>query len=416
MRRPHLQKSGNFNLKITLYAAIRLSEADSIGVPLFLSGNALLIPEMDADFNIGGFVDFENEFGYELSFDIPSQYIQREFSVGDPAPILFWVKGAPCIIEGDAESNKVIEMFGVEARTHPVLRDLAGMLNDARTGKFKAQQAEWLAEEISAAYDDVFLEAPSRTRYWIQRYRSALENARKITQPPHPIDVRLRRASSEWLQRFALKAELPMLGSLLGEAAQGIYSVTQIADVTFAYLSHRVVSAKGGDLAKFAADPTIRTLFPHGLYYRYVENGWPHVAFEYDKPDFLQLMNESLLKGRESRAWKPAKHLSQLLFGDRDVPARVDEYASEYVKELAQQYKALRQQAEGDVQFGYLLQIEGEELMQVARRIVDVTRQVSDLCCIIIGADRAQGEMMSGRYQVELHVAERYREILEGYG
>lgn len=56
-----------------------------------------------------------------------------------------------------------------------------------------------------------------------------------ITQPPHPIDVRLRRASTEWLQEFATKAELPMISALLGEASQGIYSVRQITEIMFAY-------------------------------------------------------------------------------------------------------------------------------------------------------------------------------------
>jgi hypothetical protein len=103
--------------------AIRLSPADSIGVPVFEAGNCLYLPEMDADFNISAFLDFENEDNYEITKDIPDDYRDHRFCVGDPAPIIFWVKSTVHMIEGDAEKAKLEEIFGLEARRHPVLRD-----------------------------------------------------------------------------------------------------------------------------------------------------------------------------------------------------------------------------------------------------------------------------------------------------
>ena len=251
---------------LSVSAAIRLSPVDSIGVPVFMAGNSMYLPEMDADFNIRAFLHFQNEEGYELTSLIPDDYRQQMFRVGDPAPIIFWVDQAPYIVEGDAEKAKLDEIFGIRARNHPVLRDLGGMLHDARTGVFKRQQEEWLARELEVSYGDVFLEPPSRTKYWIHRYRVALENARQLTQPPHPIDVRLRRASTEWLEKFATKAELPMIASLLGEASQGIYSVRQITEIMFAYLSNKLSTARPSEIKKIAADKTIRSLFAHGMY------------------------------------------------------------------------------------------------------------------------------------------------------
>lgn len=371
----------------------------------------MYLPEMDADFNISAFLDFENGDGYELVADIPADYLQQSFNIGDPAPIIFWVKQTAYIVEGDAEKSKLQEIFGVSVKIHPVLQDLGGMLDDARTGKIRAQQEEWLAKEIEAAYDDVFLEPPSRTKYWISRYRVALENARQITKPPHPIDVRLRRASSEWLERFATKAELSMIGALLGEAAQGIYSIRQIADVMFAYLSHRATTLKGADLSKFAADPTIRSLFPQGLYYHYITNGWPHVVFGFSKPDFLELMKECLTRCHEKRAWKPARRMAELLFGNRDAPKEIDEITSSFIAPLAQEYSRIRKHSESND--SYQFKVAGNELLNAAGRIVELADQVNDLCCIIIGADRVDGKMMSGRFQVEDHVTDRYRFISE---
>jgi len=149
---------------LSIRYAMRLSPADSIGVPVLMSGNTMYLPEMDADFNISAFVVFDNEEGYELTSDIPDSYRVRWFRVGDPAPIVFWIAQAAFIVEGDAEKSKLEEMFGITARLHPVLKDLGGMLDDARTGVFKRQHEEWLARELETTYGDVFLEPPGLRR------------------------------------------------------------------------------------------------------------------------------------------------------------------------------------------------------------------------------------------------------------
>jgi hypothetical protein len=282
------------------------------------------------------------------------------------------------------------------------------MLNDARTGKIRERQDEWLAREIEAAFDDVFLEPPSRTRYWISRYRAALENARKLTQPPHPIDVRLRRASTEWLQRFATKAELPMVGAMLGEAAQGIYSVRQITEIMFAYISHRLTLDNSAEIAKLAGDETIKSLFKHGIYEFYLLEGWPHVPFAHNKPDFLEMMKSRLVRGRERGSWQTAHVLSRLLFGDREAPREVDDMALLYIQDVVKKYDAALYKAESEngyqgVMFG------GTELTVLAQIIVRRFDQITDLSCIMHGEDRVKGAIMQGRFSVREEDAEKYR-------
>jgi hypothetical protein len=398
---------------LTVTAAIRFSSADSIGVPVFESGNLMYLPEMDADFNIISFLDFENDDKYELTHDIPPSYHNQLFRVGDPAPIIFWFKQAPYIVEGDAEKSRLEQIFGLDARTHPVLRDLGEMLDDARTGKIKAQQEEWFAQEIEASYNDVFLEPPSRTRYWISRYRAALENARKLTQPPHPIDVRLRRASSEWLEKFATKAELPMVASILGEAAQGIYSIRQITEIMLAYISHRITAGGSAEIARLANDDTIRSLFPHGMYDFYLFEGWPHVSFEYNKPDYLGLMKERLIQGRERGSWKTAHLLSLLLFGDKEAPREVDELALHYIRDVIKEYNAALQVAEYDYR-QTKRPYDGPELVELAKVIVSRFEQAKDLSCVMHGEDRVRGMIQSGRFGIDEEDAERHRRYLAG--
>lgn len=398
-------------LKVT--AAIRLSPADSIGIPVFESGNLMYLSEMDADFNIISFMDFENDDKYEMTRDVPDSYRDRLFRIRDPAPIIFWFKQISHIVEGDAEKASLEQIFGLEARTHPVLRDLGDMLSDARTGKIKAQQEEWLAKEIETSYGDVFLEPPSRTRYWISRYRIALENVRKLTQPPHPIDVRLRRASSEWLERFATKAELPMVASILGEAAQGIYSIRQIGEIMLAYTSHRITTAGGSEIARLANDDTIKSLFPNGMYYFYLYEGWPHVPFEYNKPDYLALMKERLIVGRERGSWKTAHHLSVLLFGGKEAPREVDDLALLYIKDALKEYGTALRTAEYDyrqTRWPY----EGPGLDELAKTIVSSFEKVNDLSCIMHGEDRVKGTIQGGRFGVDPDDVERHRRYSTG--
>jgi hypothetical protein len=397
---------------LSVSAAIRLSPVDSIGVPVFMAGNSMYLPEMDADFNISAFMHFENEDGYELTSLIPDDYRQQMFRIGDPAPIVFWVDQDPYIVEGDAEKAKLDEIFGIRARTHSVLKDLGGMLHDARTGVFKRQQEEWLAKELEVSYGDVFLEPPSRTKYWIHRYRVALENARQLTQPPHPIDVRLRRASGEWLEKFATKAELPMISSLLGEAAQGIYSVRQITEIMFAYLSNKLSTARASEIKKIAADETIKSLFAHGMYEFYIKNGLPNVPFKYAKLDFVEFMKQLLAQGHESGTWEVALHLSKLLFGDRDAPIKVDDAALMYIRPILETYKRVLREAESRYAYNGM-KFTSEGLLDHSRVIVDCFDRIQELGCIMNGVDRKNGSMMDGRFQVDEHDVQWYRNYLE---
>jgi hypothetical protein len=377
-----------------------------------MAGNSMYLPEMDADFNISAFMHFENEDGYELTSSIPDNYRQQMFRIGDPAPIIFWIDQAPYIVEGDAEKAKLEEIFGIRARLHPVLRDLGGMLYDARTGAFKRQQEEWLAREIESAYGDVFLEPPSRTKYWIHRYRVALENARQLTQPPHPIDVRLRRASTEWLEKFATKAELSMIGSLLGEASQGIYSVRQIAEIMFAYLSNKLSTARSAEIIKIAGDETIRSLFAHGMYEFYIKNGWPNAPFNYAKLDFVDVMKKRLAQGQESGTWAVALQLSKILFGDRHAPNEVDDAALMYVRPVIATYKRALNEAES--RFAYNgMRFTSEGLLEYSRIIVNCFDRIQELGCIMNGEDRKNGAMMDGRFQVDEDQVRWYRDYLE---
>jgi len=312
---------------------------------------------------------------------------------------------------GEQAVKNIARPVGIHRVHLTVLADLGEMLNDARTGKIKDQQDEWLAREIEAAFDDVFLEPPSRTKYWVSRYRAALENARKLAEPPHPIDVRLRRASSAWLERFATKAELPMIAAIMGEASKGIYSLRQIADIMFAYISHRLETASSAEIKQLADDATIGLLFRGGMYNRYLLVGWPHVPFQYDKPDFVATMKDRLARGRARKSYKSAHLTARLLFGNKEAPREIDELALSFIQTPMKEYNhAMNEFRVGYRESGGLYN--HQERTDLARIVVNRFELVNDLSCIMHGDDRDRGQILPGRFGVYSEDVDEYRNYL----
>ena len=187
-----------------------------------------------------------------------------------------------------------------------------------------------------------------------------------------------------------------MISALLGEASQGIYSIRQITEIMFAYLSNKLTTVRKVELAKIAADETIRSLFAHGMYEFYIKNGWPNVPFNYDQLDFVQVMKIRLAQG--DWGWlEAAVNMSKLLFGDRDVPTEVDDAALLYIRPLITAYKSLLKEAETRMNFtGY--RIGDQELADMATKVMSLYIRIHQLGCVMNGEDRKSGSMMQGRF------------------
>jgi hypothetical protein len=396
-----------------LEGTIRLAPGvDSIGIPIFMAGNMMYVPEMDGDFRITKFLDFYNEDNFLVHRDVPDGYRSRRFLIGDPTPLPFWFNRALYFIEGDAEKEVLEQRFGIAARTDPVLSDMGRILDDARTGKINDRIAERKAEDLASGFDDVFLEAPTRTRYWLSRYRVALENARKFTSPPHPIDVRLRNASREWLQRFATKTEFPMVAALLGEASQGIYSTTQIRDIIFAYLSHRLSTNLIGELGRLNSDQTLKAMFPEGIYFHFLKSGWPWVPFGFERPDFIDIMKSRIADCSVKRSWVPASRLSQLLFGGRDAPNEVDDMVMMYIRKEIEELRKWINAAE-DERDQVSVYRNDAEFIRCSINIVRTFDRVKDLSGITHGSERLSGKMVPGRFGLYEEQVATYRKLVE---
>lgn len=396
-----------------LEGTIRLAEGvDSIGIPVFMMGNSMYVPEMDGDFRITRFLDFYNEDNFSIQRRVPEHYQGLKFSIEDPTPLPFWFKQTLHIIEGDAEKEELEKRFGRVARTDPVLSDLGRIIDEARTGKINERIAERRAEDLASGFDDVFLEDPTRTRYWLSRYRVALENARKFTSPPHPIDVRLRNASRGWLRRFATKAEFPMVASLLGEASQGIYSTTQIRDILFAYLSHRLNAGAIGDLGRLNADPTLKGFFPEGIFFHFLSNGWPRVPFAFDRPDFISIMKARIGECSTKRSWIPAARLSQLLFGGRDAPTEIDDMVMMYIRKEVEELRRWMRAAQDEMdQPAY--HRDDVEFIRLSINVVRTFDRVKDLSGVTHGSERLSGKMVPGRFGLHEQEVASFRRLAE---
>jgi hypothetical protein len=380
--------------------ALRLVPAvDSIGVPLFqaVRGNEMFVPEMDGDFRVRQFTEFYNEDNYAIEYDIPRDFLNQRFSVGSPTPIPFWISNKMAVIQGDADKDEPIKQFGPNALSNQVLADLCRLLDEARSGKINDRMKEWDAENIANGFGDVFFETPVRSRYWVTRYRVAVARARKLTQPPHPIDNKLRLVAGEWFRRFGNKTNLGSLCGMLGTSASQIFSKRQITDIMFSFLVNKLAYRDVSIIDEYAQERSIHGAFPSGLYGHFIEHGWPRVPFEYTRVEnFTDVMQNALLEGMEQENFRRASRLSLLLYGQARAPAQIETLAGTYLMNVGSDFQKLRRQAK-DV---FKMRMYAEEWPSYAETLLDYYDQMMDLDGIINPEDRGRRKPFNNRFGV----------------
>jgi hypothetical protein len=332
-----------------LVGAIRLvPEVDAIGIPVFGANNAMFVPEMDTDFRITRFLDFFNSEGYQIDYALPGEFQSRVFSIGAPAPLPFWFHSSGHIIEGDAEQEDLARRFGSQAADNPVLADLGNILNDARSGVFRRRKEKWTANEIAACFSDVFYESPVHSKYWVRRYSVAVANARSLTQPPHPIDLKLRRVALDWLKRFASKTDFTRLVSLLGNPENGIITERRYRDILFAFIVNKLATGGFPELEKYADHPVIERYFPSGIGAHFEAQDWPRVPFEYRRPaKLVDILIEEIAKARKTRHYNRAAKMTYLFYRRGHVPRAIDDITFPILNEEMDVFRHMRERADG---------------------------------------------------------------------
>jgi hypothetical protein len=336
-------------VKAKLIGSIRLvPNIDTIGVPIFaaLRGNEMFVPEMDGDLRIVQYLEFYNEHGFQLSYDLPAEFQNRVYEVGSSTPMPFWISNVCSVIVGDADKEEPTKMFGADARSNPVLLDLARILDDARSGRIKDRFDEWASENIANGFADVFFEEPVRSRYWITRYRVAVARARRMTKPPHPIDNKLRHVAGTWFQKYGRKTDIRNVAGMLGSSANEILSKRQMTDILFAFLMNSLAWKQTNNIEAYVEEKALHKAFPQGLYHYYLEHGWPRVPFSYEQDaNFIERMLQELVDAYDNENFEQAAKMALLLFGRADLPEQLDSTARIYLKNVLDLFRHLRDEA-----------------------------------------------------------------------
>jgi hypothetical protein len=399
------------NRKTKFIGSIRLvPEVDTIGVPVFnaIRGNEMFIPEMDGDFRIVDFSEFYNEHGYTLVYDLPSEFQDKHYAIGSSAPIPFWLDNKCHIIPGDADKEEPAKLFGAYALANPVLIDIARLLDDARSGRIADRIREWTSENIANSFADVFHETPSRSRYWVTRYRIAVAEARRKAKPPHPIDNKLREVAGDWFRRFGSKTDLPKLGGMLGQSAHQIFSKRQMTDILFAFLVIKLAQNDVKDLEAYVQEPELHKAFPHGIYYHYIDNGWPTVPFHYERvDDFVKRMMDTLLNCHENEDYRPAAQLALLLYGRARLPKQIESLAKTYMNRMQSEFDQVRRHAIGV--FGN--RNASHHWQPYAEALLDYYDQLMDLEGVIVGRERMKREPYNNRFGVPMQFLKDLKKI-----
>ncbi|BCM87944.1 hypothetical protein [Methylobacterium indicum] len=327
-----------------LLGAIRIvPNVDSIGIAVFgvPGGNTMYVAETDASFTITDFMDFINAEGYEIDYKLPKDQQLVTYALKDPSPIPFWVNDICHIIPGDAESNDVFVRFDSLAIDHPVLKTLRRLLGDARNGVFREQQEQWMVQEISASFSDIFEKTPVHSRYWITRLGDAVRHARSLTQPPHPIDEELRRVALEWIERFATKTDYHRLMAVIGNLLAGAISSERAQAMVFGFLVNQVMAGNFNTFAKeLVRDKRFVELFPHGIYQYWWRYNWPRLTFDYQKPHFiLDPLFDEIRSGAIRKDFHRAERMAYLFFRWEQAPNEIYDvvvpHIQKYLKKLS---------------------------------------------------------------------------------
>jgi hypothetical protein len=396
-------------MKARLSGTIKLVEGvDTIGIPVLseIGGNRTFVPETDADLRISKFCDFYNEDGYRISNDTPADFRAVVFEEGMSVPIPFWIDGKSYIIIGDADKEETQKLFGNRAKSNPVLRDIARLLDDARSGRIQQRFDEWAAESLAASYADVFYEVPSRSRYWVSRYRVAVAEARKLATPPHPIDAKLRTVASEWLRSFGSKTDIRKLIGIMGNPSSELFTRRQICDVLFAFLLNRYLGGQYDDIDVYLDEPVLHGLLPAGLHGHYLEHGWPRVPFRYKQDrDFIKHAMDELVDANERHYYARAAKVIFLLFGRAELPPQIDEMARVYLYNDGLEFNALVREWESGV-IGYY-----ESRFELAKEILRVFDQMLEVDSIVTGKERLRRKPMDGRFGATTKLLNELREV-----
>ncbi len=307
----------------SLFGFIRLaSKHDCIRIAVFRESgmNFDLIAETDGNLRITRFLDLYPEQGYQVD-ELPAK-VRRRYSIGDAAPIPFLVSQTPIIISGDRQPLDVDGAVPVTARQSDVVKDVRNLLANARSGFFRQRLEDWKAEEIRTVYADVFTERPSNSRYWVARYRSSIVRSKRNEVLPMSLADDIRNVGTRWLQLFATKTDFGRIRLLFNDVDDGVFSRGDLVSSAFAHLCHKYTKRDFRLLKRiFSGDAYCLGLLPGGLYYHYIEHGYPDVPFRYDKPDnFLSEFRTKLYRASETGDLKDAKSLALVLFGLKDTP------------------------------------------------------------------------------------------------
>lgn len=308
-----------------LWGCIRLVDVpDSIGIPLFSvsNSNSLWVPETDGDFRITRFLLLPPDAPYRLVQQIPSGVAKRRMTIGEYAPVPFWVDGKLHHVNGNAYPEDMPDILTQSPEAAEVVGDVRRLLDDARNGRFKARLQQDEAERIIDAFPDVFEEVPVHSKYWVSRFRLA---AVETTPGSRSDDLsqRLRSVGRQWLDRFASKTDTARFKSLVDTGHQGVFSDQEVKNLYFAYIIDLITRGKFAEVVRgFLKDPVFASLFPAGIYEFHRFNQWPNTPFEYRRP---RVLTDPLFAAVRDNHENPEmlaalRGLAYLYFGSTDAP------------------------------------------------------------------------------------------------
>lgn len=312
-----------------------------------------LVAETDADLRITKFLDLYPNQDYRIE-ELPyrSQMRQRH-SIGDPSPIPFIVDNNIYLIMGDRHPADLDSFLVGSPSATVIINDLKLLLARAREGFFRHKAELWKTERLRSAFPELFEEPPSRSRYWVTRYRVAVSRIENDGTVNQPMADEFRRLGNLWLELFGTKTDFARMLLLFGKADDGVFNRDDVTASAFGFFCHKLATHQFQFLERAVREEAyFLGLFPNGLYYYQAEHGFPKTPFPYNRPgDFLGELKERLYKASDSLGFSKAKNLSLVLFGLKDSPVELRDYLGTLRRQYTSDFRTGKRAFETEFKF-----------------------------------------------------------------
>ncbi|WP_376098791.1 hypothetical protein ACE7GA_09440 [Roseomonas sp. CCTCC AB2023176] len=222
-----------------LKAGMRLTrKREELSLPVFTKShsNYMYMAQSDNRLLITAFLQFLNEYGYRLDFDLPAEVVQEPYKIGSEAPIVVYTEGRTLVVRASNVSNSMNDLRSSGA-SEALIANLLETAEIARAGRSEVVAA---TTKLEIALDNPDLNQVNHSKYWVDLFCQAVKEA--SYQPALGDAIvrgRLGDLAREWFTRYSLSASASILYRMFDVVdTNSVLAINDLAHI----MQHTIIS------------------------------------------------------------------------------------------------------------------------------------------------------------------------------